>query len=817
MKPAASSGLIWGLTAPIEPSPNAEDMPARLRSALELPDPSHSRFAEGLPFVSQDATVGCENEMQVAVAGASDAVDLPVTIGQSNYYANLLETVSTQRFPHHAVSGIEQFLAANPDGVWENSWLRIPQRRLNSAAARVLTEDLCNADGSLRSDSQRFFVRGAHGEPFVRVPISYAFKLALIQFTGSAQGLPDPVVEMAVRLTGSFSNDNCSPEILSAYVSPQHRGSATGRNVAEESSKRFLLSHLLLMYAEREFALAEHGQKPLVYFSPHAPVRQAELADHISDSFYRELYVNPCLSGFADGESKSRYMGQCHEVLSRSALRAIKGLRDAGIVTRNLIVLPQNSTVSLSNNGTHVSLGSLKLGQARASGAHGLGAAGEKWHGDLVIKIVEHFLPLFIGTYSAAPHRLDFGDLHPERALRFLPHQLKHQHLRMLWRGWKKKASMKVLQKPLTPVGPQWLDQLLATTLHLRGDFVPDMRLLDYLVALPSTDRSPALDGTPGNDARCLRDLDDLGIFDRRMSFYLPYKLREWERSGFSGFEGRIYSQFADTDDLAHAVAMQNLVTALASKYVLSGRYSHRDIPDDRVIESERRQLFFATAAGISAAYVHKGTKNRLLRDILQLVPRTRSSSRFRGYLKVQIEDYRNALVKIIRRDASELVELMEMDQIVDDLDARLNDPENRSTSGRLTRAALENCDAKTPLAVSAREFNLAMEQHYRTDMRKGAIVRALDLLERDATTLILRCSADERMRSALFKLAGSDSAADIVRRVRTGIVDESVSTTEIERMLGLLLLVIRADSDRAAETIASRAEKRDAASIRRA
>ncbi|MDJ0669108.1 MAG: hypothetical protein QNJ61_17635, partial [Desulfobacterales bacterium] len=39
---------------------------------------------------------------------------------------------------------------------------------------------------------------------------------------------------------------------------------------------------------------------------------------------------------------------------------------------------------------------------------------------DLVIKIVEHFLPLFVGTYSAAPYRLDFADMHPEAAPPFL-------------------------------------------------------------------------------------------------------------------------------------------------------------------------------------------------------------------------------------------------------------------------------------------------------------------------------------------------------------------------------------------------------------
>ena len=69
--------------------------------------------------------------------------------------------------------------------------------------------------------------------------------------------------------------------------------------------------------------------------------------------------------------------------------------------------------------------------------------------GDLVVKIVEHFLPLFVGTYSAAPYRLDFVDLHPEKALGFLPHELDYTHLRMLWRRWKKKANLNIMRPVL--------------------------------------------------------------------------------------------------------------------------------------------------------------------------------------------------------------------------------------------------------------------------------------------------------------------------------------------------------------------------------
>jgi hypothetical protein len=753
--------------------------------------------------------------MQTAVAGSRSRVDLPRTIEESNYYANLREHIAEEGCSPHAVSGIERFLENNTDQVWENSWVRVPQRALNAAAIAVLSEDLTGKDGKLRSDHTRFFVREG-GDNYIRVPTSYLLKLALIQFTGSDESLPRRITDAAVGMTGIFTNDNSSPEILSAYVAPLGAAGRVGVDVAEENAKRFLLSHLLMLYAEKAMGLGESGQKPLIYFSPHAPVRQAELADHVSDAFYRELYVNPCLSGFADGEQKGRYMGVCHEVLSRSALHALKGLRDAEIITRNLIVLPQNSTASLSNNGVHISLGSTLLTQARAADTSGFGAAEEKYHGDLVIKIVEHFLPLFVGTCSAAPHRLDFTDFHPERVLRYLPHQLVPRHLRMLWHGWKKKARIHFLQKSLTPVGPGWLDRTLASTLQLRGDFVPDMRLLDYLVALPGTDRSPALNGRLDSEQRCKQDLADMGMFDARMSFYLPFKLRQQAVAGFSGFEGRIFSQFASPDDLADTVALQSLMTALASKYVLSGRYNHRDIPSTRFLESERRQMFFASAAGVKAVYIRKDSENRLLMDIVRATRRSRSSSRYSGFIKVYLDDYREAVLSLIERDAADLIEIMGLRATVDGLRAKLTDP-RQSATGRLTQAVLDRCNARSPMDVTAREFNLAAERYYREDHRSDQVRWALDLLERSADELDRRRLEDDSLRGAVAALVGLRGVGDFVRHIRPRVMAETITRTELERLLGITVLVIQTDAEAARLALQQNNRSVYAASVHRA
>ncbi len=147
----------------------------------------------------------------------------------------------------------------------------------------------------------------------------------------------------------------------------------------------------------------EHGQQAMIYFAPHPPQRQKRLNAIIPDSFYRELFMSPCLSGWDRGEDKHRYMHLCHQTLSRSQINAVAKLREAGIIANNLVVLPTLSNTSLANNGVHISLGSRKLTARLADPRSGFRADHEKLLGDLSIKIAEHFLPLFVGSYRPPP------------------------------------------------------------------------------------------------------------------------------------------------------------------------------------------------------------------------------------------------------------------------------------------------------------------------------------------------------------------------------------------------------------------------------
>ena len=569
-------------------------------------------FIQSLPFSFHDTTAGSENEYQTAVAGRADDVDLAVTIEESNYYKNMLKRLKRGETPKKVLTEIEKYIRDNQQDIWENSWVRFPRRLMDEKTDLVLRRDLL-ADKSRPSGPERedrdkfFFVRD--GEECVRVPVSYLLKLALLESVYCDPDTHPLVKSTAERAADHFLNDNTSPETFSFCPVPLNESSTMGKSLARETAKRFLLAQFLTAYGNTRFGLSGKGQRVMLYSAPHPPVRQKMLNDIISDSFYRELFMNPCLSGWNRGEAKFDYMGLCHQVLSRSQLNVISKLKEMGIITRNLVVLPNMSNISLANNGTHISLGSRKLSALLADPASGFSGEDEKYVGDLATKIIEHFLPLFVGTYSAAPYRLDFWDFHPERALGFLPHELDYTHLRMIWRRWRKKARINLLGQPVTPFGPRWVDGPTSAIFGLKGDFVQDFRLIDYPVALMSTDQSPALDGSIGNIERLKNDLANLGVFDRTMSFYLLYRLREFGRMGFSGFEGRYYSLFESImEDMGDAAGLQALLTALAFKYVLTGTVGHEAIPDTPTVESERRQIFFGTAIGIPTFYVLKNT-----------------------------------------------------------------------------------------------------------------------------------------------------------------------------------------------------------------
>jgi len=749
-------------------------------------------LARSLPFSGEDTTAGVENEIQASVAGEASRVDLPMSIAASEVFDHIRQMARAGDTSPKLKEDLDAYLDHNADRIWENSWVQFPEDRLSAFAREVFENDLRSdkqdPESPLRQDADRFRCR-RNGEPYIRIPISYLMKLALAEAISDPQ--LDPMIRTeARRMMAHFISDNTSPETHSFHTPILRPGPRMGAAIADETAQRLLFSQLLVMYANRRFNLLSEGQRALIYMAPHPPQRQKQLNEMIPDAFYRELFMSPCLSGWDRGEEKQAYMAHCHKVLSRSQLNAVKKLRDAGIITRNLVVLPNLSNTSLANNGTHMSIGSRMLSRQLKASRPEFGAREEKWLGDLAIKILEHFLPLFVGTYSGAPYRLDFSDMHPERALSFLPHELHEIHLRMIWRRWKKKARMKIMGKAVTPFGPAWIDRSLARCLQLKGDFVTDFRLIDYLACLMSTHTAGALNGTVGNDAKLKADLTSLGTFHTSMPLYLLYRLRRYDDLGFSGFEGRHYSQFESIpNDLGLAASLQVLLSALAFQYIFRDGIHHADIPDTPRIESERRQIFFAAAIGIPTVYIHRQSRNRFLQRLLQNVPETRFSHRYPGYVRVKIKAYQRALVGLIRRDAPELVEHFQAGPCLDDLEARLMSPRD-GAAGRLTRGILNEAGAQAPLQLPAEAFNQAGEQYYRNTLRRKHMEEGLDLFEKALAAIDAPTTWRQgRYNRPLYKLLRGRNAGEFLARHRQALLFEMASEETLTKLIHLFIL----------------------------
>jgi hypothetical protein len=302
------------------------------------------------PFAAVYLSVGMEFELQVAVAGNYNDVDLPRSINESGFFRNTVKRAARGDLPPKSIDSLRNFLYHNDTGIWENSWVRLKEDHLDDFARKQLFHDLLadknKPDGPKRGDLDRFSFT-QQGERWFRLPVSYLLKLALADAIGSASPVSPVIFKTGKDLLPHFLSDNTSPEILSLTI-PLGTNGRIGRLASREAARTFFLSQVLIQYANTKLGLEASGQKCLLYNAPHAPHRQKKLNEMVPDGFYRHLFMSPCLSGWDRGEEKHRYMDLCHRTLSRSQLNTISKLKDAGIITNNLVVLPNLSLIHIS-------------------------------------------------------------------------------------------------------------------------------------------------------------------------------------------------------------------------------------------------------------------------------------------------------------------------------------------------------------------------------------------------------------------------------------------------------------------------------------
>ena len=476
----------------------------------------------------------------------------------------------------------------------------------------------------------------------------------------------------------------------------------------------------------------------------------------------------------------------------------VNKLKDAGIITSNLVVLPNISDVSLANNGTHVSFGSTKITTLLKENAPDFTPADEKYLGDLVIKICEHFLPLFVGTYSATPYRLDFENFHPEKILGFLPHELDFTHLRMIWKQWKKKSGLKILSRPVTPFGPELLDRNIRRIFSLKGDIVPDFRLIDYFAAVMSTHENSLLDGNEGNEVRLSQDLQEMGIFDTRLSLYMLLRLRKVSIHGFSGMEARYFSTFESLfDDLGEAIQLQRIILTLAWKMILEERVTHDDIPDIPEVESERRQIFFGSAIDIKTVFIHEKSPNHFLSTLLSTLQRRKKlnkSIKYPGYLKLHIQEYLVGLVDFLEDEAAESLHAPDLSRMIRNLRRRIQSPKENRVANRMVSQIMKKSDVDSPLSIRAERFNAQCESYLREDLRKKHMTEGLKVLTEALERLDLWATYRDPACHTVLKSILDDtgmSASAYLSSIKSSILSETADEKTLEKMIQLIVLTV--------------------------
>jgi hypothetical protein len=293
-------------------------------------------------------------------------------------------------------------------------------------------------------------------------------------------------------------------------------------------------------------------------------------------------------------------------------------------------------------------------------------------------------------------------------------------------------------------------------------------------------------------------ELDELGIVDQKMSFYMPLRLREHERDGYSGFEARYYSLFPSYDrDMAPAVRLQQFLLGVAYKLALQGEWTHEQIPDDPTSESERRQPFFFSAAGLPAFYVHRDSRNQLLRTILLNCKKTRPSRRHPGYVRISIRDYRRAALAFVQQTGAELADSMGMRSTLVDLASRCDD-RRQEASGRLMNSVMGG-STEGAMSVEAREFNRMAEDFYRDGLRREHLREAFSHLREDLATL----EKSDELRHRIRHGVRVQDPARFLQDVEPRVPADDLSLQEVAALLNLLLVLTEQDARRTAEELA--------------
>ena len=144
------------------------------------------------------------------------------------------------------------------------------------------------------------------------------------------------------------------------------------------------------------------------------------------------------------------------------------------------------------------------------------------------------------------------------------------------------------------------------------------------------------------------------------------------------------------------------------------------------------------------------------------------------------------------KEDAADLIEILQMSETMGDLERRLEDPDQYSTLGKLTRAILEKGNASSPMKMKANDFNRVAESFYRDDLRKSHFMEGFRFLGEDLRRIGKTADGkDNAMRSELKSLLKEQDGSSFIRNVRQDVVVENASTELLQKLSSRLIVSI--------------------------
>jgi hypothetical protein len=157
-----------------------------------------------------------------------------------------------------------------------------------------------------------------------------------------------------------------------------------------------------------------------------------------------------------------------------------------------------------------------------------------------------------------------------------------------------------------------------------------------------------------------------------------------------------------------------------------------------------------------------------------------------------KLKNNRKALVDIIRQDAADLIQILNMQDTILDLHLRLTDPENFSAHSKLTKGILDKAGATSPMAISGHEFNSTAEKFYREDLKNRQIAEGFQVLQKDLAKIYSWESwRNGRYNKAFWGILNDMGAEEYLRTRKEEVINGEASVAVLKTLIHLMLVTI--------------------------